>query len=84
MFENIRSPFQIEMPNHESGSPNSISKRKMSAQHLDKMEEDMVDAMLKRKLSLKRRSNNELPEAAGPRVIIDNDNSANHAFNASS
>ena len=39
--------------------------------------------MLRRKLSLKRRSNNELPEA-GPRIIIDNDDTANHAFNASS
>ena len=55
----------------------------MSAQNLEKMEEDMVDNMLRRKLTLKRRSNNELPEAA-LRVIIDNDVTANHAFNASS
>ena len=47
------------------------------------MEEDMVDNMLRRNLTLKRRSNNELTEAV-PRVIIDTDGTANHAFNASS
>ena len=88
MLENIRSPFHIELPQNEAMSPSSPSKRKMSVQHLEKMEEDMVDDMLRRKMTLKRRSNNELPEAA-PRIIIDTDaidngDTANQPFNASS